>query len=265
MTPGNRPTIEGTLFHFTDTYANLIGILECDFKPRYCLEDLRLTTLGGGAVEDQWAIPMVCFCDLRLSQIREHLDDYGGYGIGLTKTWGAQNGLSPLIYLHPESYSRELIGRAIEHLRILKDLENSSGQSKSTAAITALELVAMTKPYEGISHRKGASRRKRFYDEREWRYLPHLRRLDGSPDHLAMLSAQEFQDVDLRNRSNDAIATLCPLQFNPMDIVYLFVKDDQEVLPLVDRIRSIKRKYAEEEVTLLTTRIMSSDRIPHGF
>jgi hypothetical protein len=257
--------IEGTLFHFTDNFAKLVGILESDFKPHYCLEDLRLATFGGGTDEDRWAVPMTCFCDLRLSQIREHLDDYGGYGIGLTKTWGAANGLSPLIYLYPESYSSELFGRAIEHLRILKDLEDSRGRSNSTALITALELVAITKPYEGISNRKGTPQRKRFYDEREWRYLPHMTRLDGSPDHLRVLSAQEFHNEDLRDKENDAIATLCPLQFSPWDIVYLFVKEDSEVLPLVEEIRRIKSRYAEQEVQLLTTRIMTTDRIPRDF
>lgn len=263
MTPEQRLSIDGTLFHFTRTYENLVGILEHDFKPRYCLENLRLGTHGRNASEDQWAIPMVCFCDLRLSRIREHIEEYGGYGIGLTKAWGAQNSLFPLIYLHPESYSSELVGRTIVHLRRLKELEDASGPSRSTALITALELVAMTKPYEGISPKTGCLRR--FYDEREWRYLPHLKQLDGQPDHLQALSAAEFADAEMLSHMNDAIATLCPLQFNPWDIVYLFVRDDQEILPLVERIRNIKQRYAEQEVTLLTTRIMSSSRIPLDF
>lgn len=263
MTPDEPLTVDGTLFHFTKTYENLIGILEHDFKPRYCLENLRLSANGGKAVEDQWAIPMVCICDLRLSQIRDHLEEYGGYGIGLTKTWGARNGLSPLIYLHSGSYSSELIGRAIEHLRNLRELEDVSDSSRSTALITALELVAMTKPYEGVSPK--TDRNRRFYDEREWRYLPHLKQLDGQPDHLKVLSADEFANAATRDEMIDAIATLCPLQFNPTDIVYLFVKDDQEIVPLVERIRNIKRQYVEQDVTLLTTRIMSSSRIPLDF
>jgi hypothetical protein len=33
---------------------------------------------------------MVCFCDLPLSLIGKHLDEYGDFAIGLERHWGAQ-------------------------------------------------------------------------------------------------------------------------------------------------------------------------------
>jgi hypothetical protein len=91
-----------TLFHFTDSAENLIRILENDFLPRFCLEELELFRKGDTPLIDM-AIPMVCFCDLPLSNIGEQLSAYGNYGIGMSKEWGIRQGINPVLYLTPNS------------------------------------------------------------------------------------------------------------------------------------------------------------------
>lgn len=44
------------------------------------------------------AFPMVCFCDIPLSRIDEHIGFYGRFGIGMTRKWAEQNGLNPVLY-----------------------------------------------------------------------------------------------------------------------------------------------------------------------
>ncbi|PIU57160.1 MAG: hypothetical protein COS88_01980 [Chloroflexi bacterium CG07_land_8_20_14_0_80_51_10] len=53
-----------TLFHFTKSQDDLISILTNEFEPRYCIENLGFQTEN----QENLAIPMVCFCDLPLSQ-----------------------------------------------------------------------------------------------------------------------------------------------------------------------------------------------------
>ena len=90
-----------TLFHFTNSVDNLLNILINEFRPRYCLENTGKIFIESG--ELQQAFPMVCFCDLPLSQSSHHLDFYGSYGIGMKKEWGIKNSINPVFYLHSQS------------------------------------------------------------------------------------------------------------------------------------------------------------------
>ncbi len=49
------------------------------------------------------AIPMVCFCDLPLSQIRKHTKTYGEYALGLSKEWAIKKQINPVLYTYPNS------------------------------------------------------------------------------------------------------------------------------------------------------------------
>jgi len=84
-----------SLFHFTKSMDVLQTILKEGFWPRYCLEDVQWQ---GHDTYEFVAYPMVCFCDIPISRISEHVGFYGSYGIGLTKQWGIKNNLNPVFY-----------------------------------------------------------------------------------------------------------------------------------------------------------------------
>jgi len=69
----DMPLSAGSLFHFTSTIDNLIGILEGAFRPRLSVEDFALVKRHFRSAEalDRSGIPMVCFCDIRLSQVQQ--------------------------------------------------------------------------------------------------------------------------------------------------------------------------------------------------
>src|SRR5688572_32225145 len=98
------PISSNTLFHFTDTRDHLVSILTNEFRPHYCLEDLSV--LGGLPPETAGnviGIPIVCFCDIPLSQATEHMRVNGRYALGLRKDWGMRQGLTPVLYAHADA------------------------------------------------------------------------------------------------------------------------------------------------------------------
>ena len=81
-----------TLFQFTSKRETLEAILESKFLwPRYCTEyywkDYR------------FALPMMCLCDIPLSEMINHIKNYGRFGIGLSKDWA--NKVEFLLPYHP--------------------------------------------------------------------------------------------------------------------------------------------------------------------
>ena len=77
---------------------NIQNILRNNFIPKCSLE-----TIFNGADKLEFAYPMVCFCDIPLSQVKEHIAIYGHYGIGLSMEWGIENGLNLVLYLESRS------------------------------------------------------------------------------------------------------------------------------------------------------------------
>ena len=81
-----------TLFHFTKNEEAFYSILtELYFKPFLARE--RIVGVKG---RRNFAVPMVSFCDIKLSQIKDHSGKYGEFGFGLTKEWAEKNDLHPV-------------------------------------------------------------------------------------------------------------------------------------------------------------------------
>lgn len=77
-----------SVIHFTNKFDNLKGIiLNSGLRVKYCLESLLLDNYNL-----EMASPMVCFCDIPLSEVKNHINSYGSYGIGLYKIWAKEKG-----------------------------------------------------------------------------------------------------------------------------------------------------------------------------
>ena len=100
------------LFHFTTSMVYLKSILKNGFFPHYCPEyrlDPDDKAEASKGCRPLHAAPLVSFCDLPLSLIRNHLKEYGNYGIGLKKNWGLRNGVTPVMYTHYRERTRRPI------------------------------------------------------------------------------------------------------------------------------------------------------------
>lgn len=255
-----------TLFHFTNNMDNIISILKNEFSPRYCMESFKL--LGGK--EAEIAIPMVCFCDIPLSQIRNHIENYGGYAIGLSKEWGVSKEINPVMYSTKESVSTKTIRKALDNIIELESggyVDGEILQKISNESYLLSHLAFFIKPYEGQAWNKNKfdGNNTRFYDEREWRYIPDS---DFFIENKISwyIDKENFLDAHYRDEQNKKIAEISKLKFNPGDIKYIIVNSEEEILTLCRQIEDIKgAKYSSNELNILKTRIISKEHILNDF
>lgn len=238
-----------TLFHFTSRYDTLINILKSRFFPRLCLEK-GLWYPG----DKKWAIPMVCFCDIPLSNIAEHTQKYGNYAIGVKKKWAIKIGVSPILYVHDNS---SFIGHGLDALNWSLGEKDAEHLNERLAQV--MSMFFMMKPYEGYQERDGKRKKVRFYDEREWRYIPPI---CGSP--LNFLTEEQFNDKTQRESLN-SFNEQYGVDFNPDVINYIIVEKENEIVPLMHELHSIKGNFSYNSVELLSSRIISMDRIREDF
>jgi hypothetical protein len=193
---------------------------------------------------------MVCFCDLPLSKIGDHIKFYGGYGIGLKKTWGIRKRITPITYLTEKSYLTKHLKTSVEKL-----MKGKKQKDFPT------ELIKYTKPVEGRIFRNGNYKAKTFYDEREWRYIPKL--LDN---RKGILYKDDYLSDIIREEANDDMSWRDRLKFNADDIKYIIVKHENQIVPMAGMIRAIQRsQYNEDQIELLVSRIITSKQIVTDF
>jgi hypothetical protein len=249
-----------TLFHFTNSLDNLINILVNEFHPRFCLEDFKLVfARRNPPVPDlELAIPMVCFCDLPMSQLQRHLAAYGNYGIGLKKEWGRLKGITPVLYLHHDSRLVSKFGQLIAQLRD----GNLQSQFHKSLSNNIFDFACFVKPYEGTFSRHGHQEENyRFYDEREWRYVPDL------PDEFYRrgMSKPDFLISERNQAANERLGLISTISFEPNDIKYLVVHREEEIVPFITKLKDIKSRYDDESQELVASRVISAEQIKADF
>lgn len=80
-----------SVVHYTDSIEKLKGILEEGFRLKYCVEKFEFIP----GEEQKIVYPMVSFCDIPFTEIKNHVESYGYYGIGLTKKWAKEKKAKP--------------------------------------------------------------------------------------------------------------------------------------------------------------------------
>lgn len=250
-----------TLFHFTNKYQNLLNILSNCFSPRYCAEyepSYYFHIDKASGLPDK-ARSMICFCDLPIFLIKSHLNWYGEYGIGMRKRWGREKGVTPVQYVHERSTIRSMLSQL--SLFVGDDYKPGTTFPSGNAILEHME--AFLKPYDGPAINKQGEEipYKRFYDEREWRFVPPP--VDMRPAKTS-LSYDEYSDPDTLTKANDLVPERAKLYFHAPDISYIIVKSDTEVVQLIKELGKMS-KYSDGVITYLSSRVLSSEQIRSDF
>lgn len=241
------------LFHFTNM-EGLFSILEHTFTISYAREKIV-----GKGVTREFGIPMVSFCDIKLSDLKDHIDKYGNYGIGLNKSWANSQGLNPVWYVNKDSDFPDRFNSALNSL--YKHLNSITDPSKhknfNDNYMNFFEIYRYIKNYEGeLKTAKLNLDNYRFADEKEWRYVPDIK----TTNVLPFVPISRIRTKSDKARYNNSISHL-RLDFKPNDIKYIITKDDSEILTIVNHLKNVKGRFSPDEITQLQTRIITVDQI----
>ena len=225
------------LFTFTSELGYLIDMLENGIKPRYSFESLPNNS-------KHYLLPMKCFCDIPLSKTKVHLDWYGNYGLGIRKETLKKRGVTPVLYVHDTSVKE-----------IIKPL---LGNPKSE------RLLALAKKYSGTTYQllpdniyKRTTRK--FYDEREWRYLPSNLNVQWLPKSFGIKEGLLL--ARKRNEEQPFQEDTILLEFQ--DIEYIIIKDLKDTAAIR---KSLKKKFPNEvDFELMICKILTAKQIKKDF
>jgi hypothetical protein len=224
---------------------SLKGILSDNFKVYYCTESFDMGPKSLVKIK----VPMVSFCDIPLSQVRDHLGKYGQYGIGLKKNWAISNKLNPILYLTENSQFGESLNT------VFASLNKYDGKDADKISRATIDILRFAKSYEANLVRRGVAFPKyRFYDEREWRYVPPH---DSGIDDFLLVEEYE------KDRAKyDVASSNVKLVFEPQDIRYLILRNDDEIGESLTHLRNAKgSKFSYSDIERLGTRILTSEQI----
>ena len=252
-----------TIIHYTQELDTIFTIIEeSRFRISYCLE--KINTRGGQNYS--FAIAMVSFCDIPISDYKKHFSSskgkklgyYGDYGIGLTKKWAKKNGLNPVLYIDTNSFAGTALRRSIEFY----SKENNIGVMDSFFEEEITQFACYSKNYQGDLYRKGKLEQKdyKFYDEREWRFVPQQKDLQGE---FVMLEAKNYtSNIDIYRQ----VLNESGLKFTLQDIAYIIVKNEDEIESLVERLsRKFNKSEEKKQLQILLTKIITSEQIINDF
>jgi hypothetical protein len=237
------------LFHFTNK-RNFYKILGSSFKISYARERV----MGGSKIKE-FAVPMVSFSDLRLSELKENIGTYGKFGIGLTKDWAIKKGLNPVMYASENSFFTEAFLNGIE---TLFDFVGSNSMDNLELAFNdVMNTLRYIKNYKGDLIRPSKKIRNNyvFANEREWRFVP-----DISGDFYAFVPIDKTFNKHLLNNKIKHVK----LNYRLEDIKYLIVKNDDDIYPLIDYLKTIKGGFTSQKIDKLSSRILTYEQIKNG-
>ena len=275
-----------SLFRFSKDFESLQKVLKNGIYPNYCEEDLsfdnEMFVIG---------IPMISFCDIPITLLDEHTSRYGVYGIGLSKEWGINNGVTPIMYIANNAVLRSAHYHIMNDFK-LTEIVNSQEFKDKMLRETVLKglpldmyakrlnaqlehdvntyIVGYMKKYKGEYKGKPINN----YVENEWRFI-----VPDTKDTKWMWSKDAYDEWRFpKGKPNDVpkpkptdSLTKYKLTFTPNDVKYILVKNLEFKKRTIEYIKTLKTfgdkdyKLTEEEIWDLTTKIITIEQVKEDF
>lgn len=227
------------------------AISEKAILPRYYEETIKYLGLR---THKKIAFPMSCFCDIHLNRLPLHMDFYGGFGIGLDKSWGIKEGVQPIQYINPNS-SLNSDYKYIFNESLEVNSKDSLLNSYRNYLLTQLKFM---KPLEGYMLRDGKYEDKNFHDEKEWRYVPYI---NSEITELPALVPSEQLNPSAYSAYSAGIKK-CPdlwLRFEYKDIKYLIVENVDDRSELIEFLSNEIVATYDEKLMLVSKILVFND------
>lgn len=169
------------------------------------------------------AYPMICFCDITLHRLEEHMRSYGYYGLGFSKQWGIEKGIQPIQYVNKNSALCKDLSVAF------KAAMKNGGDNLSDNYL--LSHMKYLKPIEGTMPQYVDGTKivteKNFTDECEWRYVPDVSQIE-------LPQAVMESEIACLDRLNSTMKEneCCLLKFSYSDIKYIILPSQEDFIRL---------------------------------
>ena len=224
------------LFTFTPRMEFMLEMIGNGIVPRYSYERLP-------GSKKHYIVPMKCFCDIPLGKVKNHMQRYGYYGIGLKKSFLQSHGASPVIYIHKNSERffglKKMKGLTFDKSPFLPLLKRYFGDD-----------FFFGEHPDDIQHK-----RIRFYDEREWRFLP--KNVIPEIDNNIMTIREGLELVRKKNLLTPFVST--PIKPTINDIEYIIIHKKKEVSTIIEKLRLIYGETQDWEIIL--TKIVVAEQV----
>jgi len=217
----------------------MMDMLQIGIVPRYVYERLPGT-------KRYYITPMKCFCDIPLGKVKNHMERYGFYGIGVKKTFLQQNGVTPVIYIHKDS----------EPYFGIKKMKGSKLEEASYLRLLKRYLGSDFYFEEGVENPR--HKRIHFYDEREWRFVPKRFNIETSINFEKIQDGVQYannmnKNLDLNNAS---------FKIPSEEVEYIIIRNKKDLAPVLKELREI---FGPQEMDMMLTKIIIAENILKDF
>jgi len=231
-----------TLFTFTTEIDYLIAMLEFGIRPRYIYERIPI-------LNKKWyyIVAAKCFCDIPLGKIKSHVDWFGNYGLGIDKGYLREQGVSPLMYMHTKS------------TWIVDSLKMGGLQELKTYPTLPFLKRQFGQDYRRDEDGNYKMTFRKFYDEREWRYIPKNNDLITGDGFKDIKEGLEF--VRTKNLKTPYVDS--SISISPKEIEYIIIKKFSEFGELKTKLRNLY--INDNDYELMLSKILIAERILRDF
>ena len=218
-----------SLFHFTSSLDTLQSILKGGLRYSWVAEKLPIRGIG-------YLLQSICFCNIPLSMIEEHVEWYGKYAIGFKRTALRAKGASPVFYLHSDS---ALLYKG-------KNAFDSYRQER---------FLPYFKQFYGEQYHPKYStyKKKLFYDEKEWRLFT------GVVELVRFKDQADLEDKRVQKKNDTEDWKVLPIDSDMIEYIILEKPDD--LAPFKDFLR----KHFAPNVEDMLTKVLFYSQIRRDF